>query len=170
MKRFALVGLTLALAACDSDATDPSKQPIVFTAQMSAANEVPAVSAPEANGVGTVTITFSVPRDASGNVTGGGTWNVQANVSGLTPTTSITLSHIHTGASGVRGPVFVDTLLIPANAIALANGAGVVNFTGVPITQAQAQAVMDNPAGHYFNMHSVANPIGVVRGQLVRQQ
>jgi len=28
--------------------------------------------------------------------------------------------------------------------------------------------VLNNPAGHYFNMHSALNPGGVVRGQLVR--
>jgi hypothetical protein len=170
MRRVVLIGLTLALAACDTDATDPSKQPIVFTVALSAANEVPAVVAPETNGTGTATITFNVPRDASGNVTGPGTWNVQAVISGLAPTTTITLSHIHTGASGIRGAVFVDTLLTAANAIPVPNGAATINFTELPISQVQAQTVINSPAGHYFNMHSPTNPVGVVRGQLVRQQ
>jgi len=170
MRRFALIGLALALSACDTDATDPSKQPIVFTAALSAANETSAIGGGEGSGTGSVTITFSVPRDASGNVTGDGVWNVQANLTGLASTTTIILSHIHTGASGVAGPVYVNTGLTAANAIAIPNGAGLVNFTSVPITQAQAQTVMNNPAGHYFNMHSPANPGGVVRGQLVRQQ
>ena len=38
------------------------------------------------------------------------------------------------------------------------------------ISQSQATTVLANPAGHYFNMHSALNPIGVVRGQLVRVQ
>jgi hypothetical protein len=170
MKRFALIGFALALSACSTDATDPSKQPIVFTAALSAANETSTIGGGESGGTGTVTITFSVPRDASGNVTGDGTWNVQANLANLASGTTIILSHIHTGASGVAGPVYVDTGLRAASAIALNNGAGIVNFTGVAIDAAHAQAVMNNPAGFYFNMHSPANPGGVVRGQLVRQQ
>ena len=43
---------------------------------------------------------------------------------------------------------------------------GKIDF--VPQVQSQAQAVMDNPAGYYFNMHSPLNPGGVIRGQLVR--
>jgi CHRD domain len=172
MRRFAIfaLALTLGAPACDDDSpTGPSNSgPIVFTAELRASNEVPAVSNAESNAQGTATITFSVPRDGSGNVTGGGTWNVQAVISGLTNDSFIRLSHIHTGAAGVGGPVFVDTKLIPANQIPTPGGAATINFEGVDITQSQAQAVLNNPAGYYFNMHSPLNPGGVVRGQLVR--
>jgi hypothetical protein len=174
MRRLALAAFTIALAAmgasaCDDDSpTGPSNSgPIVFTAQLAASNEVPAISNAESGGQGTATITFSVPRDGSGNVTGGGTWNVQAVVSGLTSTSAIRLAHIHTGASGIGGPVFVDTGLSQATAIQIGTG-GTINFEGVNISQSQAAAVVANPAGHYFNMHSPLNPGGVVRGQLVR--
>jgi hypothetical protein len=30
--------------------------------------------------------------------------------------------------------------------------------------KSQAQAVMDNPAGHYFNMHTPLNGGGAIRG------
>ncbi len=83
-------------------------------------------------------------------------------------TASSASSHIHTGAAGVGGPVFVDTKLTPANQIPTPGGAATINFEGVDITQSQAQAVLNNPAGYYFNMHSPLNPGGVVRGQLVR--
>ena len=43
-----------------------------------------------------------------------------------------------------------------------------INFEAVQILQSQAQAVLNNPAGHYFNMHTPLNPGGAVRGQLVR--
>jgi hypothetical protein len=165
---FALAVLVLVAPACGSNNNNPSQQPIVFTAALSAANEVPAISNAESGGAGTVTITFNVPRDSSGNVTADGTWNVQAVVSGIT-SGSITRAHIHNAPAGVVGGVFVDTLLTPANAIALTNGGGTVNFTNVAIKQAEAQAVINNPAGHYFNMHTTLNPGGVVRGQLVRQ-
>jgi len=172
MRRFALFALALALGApaCNDDnPIGPSNSgPIVFTAELKASNENPPISNAESNGQGTVTITFNVPRDGSGNVTDAGTWNVQAAVSGLTNDSFIRLAHIHNGPVGVNAGVFVDTRLTPANQIPLPGGAGTINFEGVQITQAQAQAVLNNPAGHYFNMHSPLNPGGAVRGQLVR--
>jgi hypothetical protein len=172
MRRFAIFALALALGApaCDDDSpTGPSSSgPIVFTAELRASNEVPAISNAESNGQGTVTITFSVPRDGSGNVTGEGVWNVQAVISGLTNDSFIRAAHSHNGAAGVNAGVFVDTRLTPANQIPTPGGAATINFEGVQITQTQAQAVLNNPAGHYFNMHSPLNTGGVIRGQLVR--
>jgi CHRD domain len=175
MRRFALfaLALTLGAAACDSDSPNsPTSGPVVFTAEMSAANEVTATGAPaptgaESNARGTVTITFTVPRDGSGNPTGDGVWNVQALVGGLTATSVIRLAHIHNGPAGVNAGIFVNTGLTAANEIPVPTDT-TINFTDVAITQAQAAAVMANPAGHYFNMHSALNPGGVVRGQLVR--
>ena len=91
MRRLAIFVLALAFGApaCDDDnPVGPSNSgPIVFTAELRASNEVPAIAGAEANGQGRVTITFNVPRDASGNITGDGTWNVQAVLSGLTDAT-----------------------------------------------------------------------------------
>jgi CHRD domain-containing protein len=172
MRRFALFALALALGApaCDDDSPiGPSNSgPIVFTAELRASNENPPVSNTESSAQGTVTITFNVPRDGSGNVTGEGVWNVQAVVSGFPDGSFIRLAHIHNGPVGVNAGVFVDTRLTAANQIPITGGSETINFEGVQITQAQAQAVMANPAGHYFNMHSPLNPGGVVRGQLVR--
>jgi hypothetical protein len=172
MRRFALFALALALGApaCNDDSpTGPSSSgPIVFTAELRASNEVPAVSNAESNAQGTVTITFDVPRDANGAVTGNGTWTVQAVVSNFTNDSRIQASHIHNGAAGVNAGIFVNTGLTTANAISLPGGAGVINFEQVQITQLQAQAVMDNPAGNYFNMHTPLNPGGAIRGQLTR--
>jgi hypothetical protein len=172
MRRLAIfsVLLTIGAAACGSGSSqNPSQQPIVFTADLKASNEVPAVNNAESTATGTATLTFSVPRDSSGNITGDGTWNVQAVVTGLQPTTTIILSHIHNGPAGVAAGVFVNTGLTAANAIPI-NVSGTVNFTGVAITQSQAQQIIANPAGFYFNMHSPLNPSGVLRGQLVRVQ
>jgi hypothetical protein len=172
MRRFAMfaLALTLGAPACDDDSpTGPSTTgPIVFTAELRASNEVPAISNAESNAQGRATITFSVPRDGSGNVTGDGVWNVQAVVSGFTDSSAIRAAHIHNGAAGVNAGVYVDTLLTPANAIPVSSGSTTINFEQVQIIQSRAQAVMDNPAGHYFNMHSPLNPGGVIRGQLVR--
>jgi CHRD domain len=174
MRRLAIFVLALAFGApaCDDDnPVGPSNSgPIVFTAELRASNEVPAIAGAEANGQGTATITFNVPRDASGNITGDGTWNVQAVLSGLTDTTMIRLAHIHNGAAGVNAGVWIDTMLTPANAIPTPGGSATINFEGVFLLGTRAQTVLDNPAGNYFNMHSNANPGGVVRGQLVRVQ
>jgi hypothetical protein len=40
-----------------------------------------------------------------------------------------------------------------------------MNATGDQLT-----AIMNNPAGYYFNVHTQQNPNGVMRGQLVRTQ
>jgi CHRD domain len=173
MRRLAIFSVLLAMGAagCGSGSSqNPSQQPIVFTADLKASNERPnPVSNAESTATGTATITFSVPRDGSGNITGGGTWNVQAVLNGLQPTSSIILSHIHTGTADVAGGVFVNTGLTAANAIPV-NVSGTVNFQGVPISQSEAQTIVANPAGFYFNMHTPLNPGGVVRGQLVRVQ
>jgi CHRD domain len=173
MRRLAIFAFALAFAApaCDDDSpTGPSNTgPIVFRAELRASNEVPPISNAESGGQGTATITFSVPRDSSGNITGGGTWNVQAVVSGLTNDSVFRAAHIHNGVAGQNANVFVDTRLTAANPINIGTG-GTVNFEGVDITQAQAQAVVANPAGHYFNMHTILNPGGVIRGQMERVQ
>jgi hypothetical protein len=173
MRRLGIFSVLLAIGAAgcgSSNSQNPSQQPIVFTADLKASNEVsPSVTNAEATATGTATITFNVPRDSSGNITGDGTWNVQAVVTGLQPTTTIILSHIHNGPAGVAAGVFVNTGLTAANAIPI-NVSGTVNFTNVPIAQDRATAIVANPAGFYFNMHSPLNPSGVLRGQLVRVQ
>jgi CHRD domain len=175
MRRFAIFALALGICggtACDDDSpTGPSSTgPIVFTVDLRASNEVPAVSNAESNAQGTATVTFSVERDSSGNITGGGTWNVQAVLSGFTNDSVLNLAHIHAAPAGQNAGVFVNTGLSAANPIRLTNGGGTVNVESAAITQAQAQQVVANPAGHYFNMHTSLNPGGAVRGQMVRVQ
>jgi CHRD domain len=174
MRRLALFAVALALGApaCDDDnPVGPSNAgPIVFTSELRASNEVApnTVTNAESGAQGTVTITFSVPRDGSGNVTGDGVWNVQAVISGFVAGSAIRAAHIHNGAAGVNAGVFVDTLQQASNPVPITDGSATINYESVRITQLQAQAVMNNPAGHYFNMHSLTNPGGVIRGQLVR--
>ena len=171
-RRYAMfaLALTIGAAACDDDnPTGPSNSgPVVFTVELRASNEVPAITNAESGAAGTATITFNVPRDGSGNPTDAGTWNVQAVVSGFTNDSFIRAAHIHNGPAGATAGIFVDTRLTAANQIPLPGGSGTINFEGVQITQSQAAAVLANPAGHYFNMHSPLNPGGAVRGQLVR--
>jgi hypothetical protein len=151
--------------------TGPSTTgPIVFTAQLSAANEVPPITSNEANGRGTATVTMNVPRDAAGNPTGAGTINFSVQMSGLPGGTPIILGHIHTGAAGINGTVIVNTGLSAAAPLVLGDGTANVSFNDREVSLVNAQAIYANPGGHYVNFHSVQHAGGVVRGQLVRTQ
>jgi hypothetical protein len=160
------------VAACDDDnPVDPSNQPVVFTSTLLPSNEVPAITNADSTGRGTVTITFNVTRDAAGAITGG-TVTFEAPLNSFPAGTTVRAAHIHNGAAGVNAPVFIDTGLTAANAIVLTNGTGTLSFqnvSGSTVTPTNLQAVIDNPAGHYFNVHTTLNPGGAVRGQLARQ-
>ena len=163
-------------AACSDDdnpaAPGPTPQPttIVFTAQMSAANEVPPVTNAESGGRGTATITFNLTRDAAGTITAGNA-NFSYTLNSFPAGTVIRASHIHEGAAGVAGGVRVDTGLSPATAVTIGgDGNGSLSFSNIAMTDiALINSIIANPAGYYFNVHSNLNPGGVVRGQLVRQ-
>ena len=172
MKRVAILMAVLALAAgCDDDSpTQPSNTgPIVFVAQLSAANEVPPVTNAESTARGTTTITFNVPRDSSGAITGGGqvTFGIQL-ISFPAASTAVVAAHIHPGAAGVNGSPLVNTNLSAAAPMVLTNGAGNMSIT-VDISQADATAITANPGNYYFNVHTPLNGGGAARGQLARQ-
>lgn len=177
MKRFAAVTCAaLMLSACGSSPTTPTStappNTIVFTAQLSAANEVPPITNADANARGTATITFNLTRDAAGTITAA-TVNFVYSLTGFPAGTTIRLSHIHEGAAGVAGSVKIDTGLgTTVNAFALADGtASNVTFSNVAVTGdiSIVQSILSNPSNYYFNVHSVLNPSGAVRGQLVKQ-
>jgi hypothetical protein len=178
MKRLTIGAMVLAAglaaAKCGGSNNPPagpsSTGPIVFTAQLTAANEVPPIASNEQNGRGTATLTMNVPRDAAGVPTGAGTVTFVVQLSGLPPGTPIILGHIHTGASGVNGPFIVNTDLSATAPLVAADGSLNVTFSDKPVTAANAQAIYANPGGHYVNFHSVQHPGGVVRGQMVRTQ
>lgn len=163
-------------AACDNDdnntPTGPSTSgPVIFTAQMTAAQEVPPISNAEANARGSATITFTIPRDNAGNPTGGGTVNFNVQLSGFPPGSAAVAAHIHPGAAGVAGGVLVPVVGLSAGApIVMADGTANLNLSGSTISQDQATQIMANPAGFYFNVHTPVNPGGAVRGQLARVQ
>jgi hypothetical protein len=170
MKRIALLAVLAVFAGCGSDSpTNPTTGPIVFTAALSSANEVPPVTNADANGRGTATMTLNVPRDSSGAPTAAGTMNFSVQLSGFPAGTVVRAAHIHPGSTGINGDPLVNTGLSAANAITLADGTGTLTFNDVPVRQVDAQAIISNPAGFYFNAHTAVNPGGAVRGQLVKQ-
>jgi hypothetical protein len=153
----------------DDNSPAPSNQPLVFTATLSAANEVPAISNAESAAAGDGTFTITPTRDASNTITGG-TIAMSFTLRGLTSGSSITLAHIHTGAAGVNGAVVVNTGLSAATAIATPAGtAGFENRSITGVDAATMNSIVANPAGFYFNVHTALNPGGVARGQLRAQ-
>ncbi len=180
MKRLTVVAMVLAAglaaARCGDDdngnnPTGPSTTgPILFSAQLSAANEVPPITSNESGGRGTTTLTMNVPRDSAGVPSGPGTVTFVVELTGLPAGTPIVAGHIHTGATGVNGSFIVNTDLSAAAPIVAATGSANVTFTDKAVTAANAQAIYANPAGHYVNFHSAQHPGGVVRGQMVRTQ
>jgi hypothetical protein len=173
MKRLALVTFALILAGgCSSSSpSTPTASGPTFTAVLSPANEVPPVSNAESTGSGNATITFNLTKDAQGNITAG-TATFVVSLTGFPNGTPINIAHIHVGPAGVAGGIVFSTQLSTGDAVVLANGSGQFTKPGIPPSSGLAtmQAIINNPSGYYFNVHSSLNPAGVARGQLVLVQ
>ena len=175
MHRFALIALVLCGAAVtascgdDDTPTSPSNLPVVFSAVLRPANEVPPVPNAESTGVGAVQITFNLTRDAAGAITGG-TADFYFQASGFPGDTMVQGAHIHPGVAGVNGPVIIGAALSAANRLPLSNGTVEYRESGIVMSAANAAAVVANPSAFYFNVHSPLNPGGFMRGQLERIQ
>ena len=163
--------IVLALAAgCDDDnpAGPSTTGPIQFTAQLSPANEVPAIQGVEAGGRGFVIVTFNVPRDNSGGVTGAGTATFEIQTASFPDDSVAVAAHIHPGEAGRNGGVLVSTGLTPGDPIDLGPNSVTRTLTA-PVTQVDATNIVANPGAYYFNVHTSRNGSGVMRGQLIRQ-
>ena len=173
---FLILMLATGLAACDDDSPTAPADPnlAVFTAQLSALNEVgggtPATTNTETTARGDVRIEFRLTRDSANTVTGA-TATFIINFTGFPEGAVWRLAHIHRGVSGVAGGVVVDTGLTTAAQINLVNG-GITGhrFENISVGGSLANEILSNPSGFYFNAHTVVNPSGAVRGQLVRIQ
>ena len=80
-------------------------------------------------------------------------WNLSAT--GIEP---VTQSHIHVGAAGVSGDVVVP--------LDVDGFEGTSEGCTMDVDAAVLQAVLDDPAGHYVNLHTADFPPGAIRGQL----
>ena len=133
---------------------------------------MPPIANAESNARGNVQITFDLTRDGSGAITAATvTWAF--NLSDFPPSSSIVAGHIHVGGSSVAGGVQINTGLTAGGALALPDGrldTHIITTSATAAELGRIQAVLDNPAGYYFNLHSPLNPGGVVRGQLTRIQ
>jgi hypothetical protein len=165
----AAIACVLATGCSDDDPTGPSNQPLVFTAILSPANEVPAITNAESSGRGAMQVQFDVTRDAS-NVVTGGTATFYFQLSGFPADTRTQGAHIHTAVAGVNGAIVVDTGITPNSALPLTGGILEFRSGPVAVTAATANAIIANPSAFYFNVHSPLNPGGFARGQLTRIQ
>ena len=164
-----IVGLSIFAVGCggESSPTAPSEGTTTtstFTVPLSSANEVPAIVNADATGSGTAVIALTVAKDNAGNITSA-TANFQITVAGFPAGTSITDAHIHNGVVGSNAGVYVNTTLASGE-IALANGGGSIAKNGINVPSDRAAAILNNPTGHYFNVHTALNPAGAIRGQL----
>jgi hypothetical protein len=173
MKCLSIIFAALAVFAAGCSKNNPTAPAVddthvQFKATLLPANETPsAITGPEAAGSGAATIDFTLVRDSTGAITSG-TVNFRVDVTGFPATTAITAAHIHTGASGVGGAVLV-TADVSAGQVVLTNGAVTFSRLNLALKAVDAQAIINNPAAFYFNVHTSANPGGVMRGQLVKQ-
>ena len=171
MKRltFAVLGLLLAAGCSGSSSapsTTPSNQTVRFTATLSAANENPPITNAESTANGTASIDFILSKDASGAVTGAVVNFTSVTLAGFPSTAVVNIAHIHTGGSTTNGPILVNTTLAPGD-IVLSGGSGTFTRNNITtLSTTDAQAIIANPAGFYFNVHTTLNPGGVMRGQL----
>jgi hypothetical protein len=131
---------------------------------LSPANEVPAITNADASGSGTATIALTVTKDGGGNITSA-TANVQISVTGFPAGTSVTDAHIHNGAAGTNAGIYVSAG-IASGELTLTSGSGSLTKNGINVPSDRAAAILSNPAGHYFNVHTALNPGGSIRGQL----
>jgi hypothetical protein len=182
MKALPILVLTLAVSAagCGSDSPTPptnnppntpppgsTTTPTEFRLDLRTNNERPAITGPEAAATGTAVITIRITRDANNTITAA-TADFNVQMQGFPAGSVITAAHIHPGDANSTGGILWNTGLASGEA-ALTNGAGSFTKTAAfPGTGDinQAAAIVANPAGFYFNVHSQANGPGVLRAQM----
>ncbi|MDX2269979.1 MAG: CHRD domain-containing protein [Bryobacter sp.] len=141
----------------------------VFGADLSPANEVPALTNSQARGYGFVTLLAGVNSQGalqSSEV------NFLVDYTGFAEDTQFTGMHIHRGRRGANGPVTIDTGLNAAqNILTGAGGAGRLSYT-VDLNMQNNNSIdtvyqmLQDPSGAYLNVHTARNRGGEIRAQL----
>ncbi len=175
MKRIA-IGLvaSLALAACGgggvSQATAspvkataaPTPTPqtkFVFTGDLKSTEENPPIVGSEATCAGSVTVTLDQAAK---------TGVFEMTVRSCPADTEITNAHIHKGPKGTNAAVVVPSGLA-AGEFKLTAGAGTITKNIATIDATLLSDIIATPGAFYFNIHSKANPGGVIRDQFTKK-
>lgn len=161
MKRLAIVVSILAIGAagCGSKSTPTTpSNTTTFTVQLSPANEVPPVTNAESTARGTAVVTINSQTN---------TIDFNVSLNSFPAGAAVNIAHIHgpNAPAGVNASVLVSTTLT-AGTVVLTNGSGTFSFNSVTASAANISAILANPQNFYFNVHTTANPGGVMRGQL----
>ena len=167
-----LTAIATMAAGCGSSSTAPSTTTTLptsytFTAALSPANEVPAVTNADASGSGTGTMTMAVTRDSAGSITAA-TMNFSVSLTGFPAGTSLTGSHIHQAGPGVNAGVSVNTGLASGEVV-LAAGSGSFTKNSVNVPVDIANNLIAGSNGFYLNVHTTLNAGGAARAQLIKQ-
>jgi uncharacterized protein (TIGR03437 family) len=143
---------------------------VVLMGQMSPANETPPIQGLSASGIATVVGLRTLDSDfklTSGAVI------FDVNYSGFPSDTTFTGFHVHFGGAGAAGPVVLDSGIRAGNTVATASGSGNLHYEfDADLTRSlgpeTVNALFQNPAGAYINLHTTVNPGGAIRAQLHR--
>lgn len=140
MKRLVILGAAFLLAFAVAAPLSAAGRPL--SATLSGDNEVPGPG--DFDGSGSALVTLNP---------GAGKVCFDIEVADVDP---IAAAHIHEGPAGVAGGVVVD-FDVPANGL---------NGCVEGIAKALVNAIRNNPAAYYVNVHNAAFPAGALRGQL----
>ena len=157
-----IICLATAVAGCGSSKSTPTtpSNTVVFTVNLLPSNETPPVTNGENTARGTAVIT--VHKDTN-------TIDFAVSLNSFPAGSSLTAAHIHgpNAPAGTPASVFIGTGLTSGNAPAIVNGSASFTFNGVaPQSPDQITQILANPSQFYFNVHTVQNGAGVMRGQL----
>ncbi len=136
--------------------------PTMFSMNLSAANEVPPIEGLAATG--TSNFILRTLRGTDGAALAGlATFDVYYRFPGAATFTGL---HVHTGVAGQNGPVVINSGVAASDGLISTTGVGNIYRSAINTNSAVLGAALQNPAGHYVNLHTTDNPGGAIRAQL----